>query len=155
MYVSWSWWSLFNALLVPYISGWLSKNEILNFKLSNHISHFTKCDWSIWSSISSSSSWLCLSASPLVETLDAVDNCARLCLMHPPYINSCLSRDEFSLAFLIFATRLLPCIIVNTNQRAKTQNVPHIVHIYSVGAVLAATIGVRYRYRLGEGQMSL
>ena len=64
--------------------------------------------------------WLGLSASPLVEIIDTVDNSAwpRLNLLYLP--SQCCSCDEFSQA-LFFAAILLLCIIANAKRRAKNE----------------------------------
>jgi len=75
------------------------------------------------SSISSSSSQFGLSASLLVETSNAVDNMAQLCLKvgpRPRYVHSTLlAWWILPRPSLIFGTLLLPCITVNANRRAK------------------------------------
>ena len=71
--------------------------------------------------------------SPLVETRDAVDNCARLCLdllvvrPHLPYVHSCHSCDEFSQAFPVFCRSSASVYYCQRNRRAKAQSVPHII----------------------------
>jgi len=151
MYVSWSWWSLFNALLVPYISGWLSKNEILNFKLSNHIQ-------------------------PLYQTrlVDLVLN--QFIFQYAMFERFIASRDSRccrQLRSTVFNSSSLHQLMPLTwwilpglphfchssaslyycQHKPKSKNTKCTAHHSHIRAVLAAAIGVRYRSRLGEEQM--
>jgi len=74
--------------------------------------------------ISSLSSWLPLSASPLVQTLDAtplshVKICFSGCLPLPPHVLPPRPPNVTHMSCLFFTALLLPCIIVSTNRTMK------------------------------------